>query len=240
MNTKTFMNGREFVNKSVIMLIVAIVIGVGINLLIYIVYSSKSSVVDDYVMERNRLERRINVLEQQKEAPVVNEADLKSLLVQVPLSAELPPYLTNLTEIEQKSSAEILNINVNDPTEFQITSSPEKQVEEVVVTSELVVEPSAESDGTNSVPAAGMKQMMNQSMSLSLTGGLEGLKQYLNSLLELERFTNVEQFSINVNEDGQSSMSIQLNRYWAPGYAQAFAPKSEAAGDSSVSADTEQ
>lgn len=240
MNTKTFMNGREFVNKSVIMLIVAIVIGVGMNLLIYVVYSSKSSVVDDYVMERDRLERRINVLEQQKEAPAVKEADLKSLLVQVPLSAELPPYLTNLTEIEQKSSAEISNINVSDPAEFQITSSPRQQVEEAVVTSEPVVEPSAESGGTNSVPAAGMKQMMNQSMSLSLTGGLEGLKQYLNSLLELERLTMVEQFSINVNEDGQSSMSIQLNRYWAPGYAQAFAPKSEAADDSSVSADTEQ
>lgn len=238
MNTKSILNGREFANKSMILLVVVIVIGVGINLVMYYIYNSKSAIVADYMMERDRLERRINVLEQQKEAPVVNEADLKRLLVQVPLTAELPPYLTKLTEIERKSGAEILNLNVNEPADFQITTGSEQQAEEAAITSEPVVEASSDVDGVNSVPAISMKQMMNQSMSLSLTGGLEQLKGFLNSLLELERLTKVEQFSINVNEEGQSSMSIQLNRYWAPGYAEALAPKLEVTDKSS--ADTEQ
>ncbi|CAH1202532.1 hypothetical protein PAECIP111893_01823 [Paenibacillus plantiphilus] len=240
MNTKSLLNGREFANKSIILLIVVIVIGVGMNLVMYYIYNSKSVIVDDYMLERDRLERRINVLEQQKEAPVVNEADLKRLLVKVPLTAELSPYLTKLTEIESENGAEILSLNLTEPADFQITTGPEQQAEKAAITSESVVEPSTDADGVNSVPSTSMKQMMNQSMSLSLTGELEQLKGFLNSLLQFERITRVEQFSINVNEDGESAMSIQLNRYWAPGYAEALAPKSEPTDESSASADTEQ
>ncbi|MBW7473838.1 hypothetical protein K0T92_03655 [Paenibacillus oenotherae] len=225
MNSSNVVLGRNTLKLPIILLIFSLIGGIGLNVVIYFVYNSKAKVVEEYELERARLERRINTLEQQKEARVIKQADIDKLLTRVPVHAEATHYLTNLTEAEKKSGATILNINVDEPSEIKLSEPAATQSEPNASSSETSTQTDASS--TDVIPANPTPKVMSQDLQLTIQGEPEQLKSYLESLLDLERLTIINEVSIKVNTDEPSEMSINMNHYWAPGYAEVLAPNTQ-------------
>ncbi|THF82196.1 hypothetical protein [Cohnella fermenti] len=153
-------------------------------------------------LERDRLQRReATLLAAEKETAVIDPAQLKSLLEQVPLAAGMPDYLQLLTDSEANNRLELLSVQLGEDAREPV---------------------SAQANGDGAATAGQAAYLDVIALSISLRGQPADAYAFFDELLHYNRLSVVDSFNAAVDENGEMTMNLNVRTYSSSAYAEAF------------------